>query len=173
LLKVQYFNELDIEINQETQIGIINWLDHSFHYENEINGEESQLDKITKLSKGKRAMLLVNLNTNLYGKLSKSVIIFDRGCLVGIRDENASIIEKVYTAYDTRFGRVGILIGTDIYDRELIYALGALECDIIYVAINDSMVADFMAEKFDCVVLVVTESTYFWINENLLESGTI
>lgn len=97
-------------------------------YTNEIEGRSGRFRHVARLSADFHCVVFCGCETEAKGIVRKSVLIADHGKIVGIADMTHSI-DHTYDAgttlrlYDTAIGKIGILVGEDLYFPETVKLL--------------------------------------------------
>ena len=111
-------------------------------YKNELNCSENKLGEFARLSKESGKVLISGTITDNYGILRRSAVIADSGKLLGISDMRLAVNDNCYTGggaqrvYQTKVGRIGLLVGDDILDIDGIKAMSLCDADFIIAIIN-------------------------------------
>lgn len=107
------------------------------NYKRELSGEESILQNIVGLSKKGNKIVITGTITDNFGILKKSVVVAEDGKLLGISDMNMCLDKTPFSpggghrVYQTKIGRIGILVCDDFIDFEGIKAMSLCGADII------------------------------------------
>ncbi len=113
-------------------------------YKQELSGVEDLLVKFSKLSKSTNKIIISATNTDNYGIIRKSLIIAEKGKILGISDMNIKLqgedcsVGAGYRVYQTSVGRIGVLIGDDILDFDGVKAMTICDADIIILVTTES-----------------------------------
>ena len=103
----------------------------------ETEGRETSVRQLCLLSEQKDCVLLAGCDTEVCGILHKSCIVIDGGELLGISDMVNVIDETVYAAgggyrvFDTSKGKLGVIVGEDLYFPDVAKLLSLCEADVI------------------------------------------
>lgn len=122
------------------------------HYKSELEGEESGLEDLARLSYDLDCVVMSGCDTDTYGNYRHSVAVADRGRLLGVSDALYEPIGSEFKCgyglrvYDTSAGRLGILVGEDIFNPMLFQSLAESEADVIFAITKriDSFVPEMM-----------------------------
>lgn len=104
----------------------------------EMEGSSSQIEQLCLLSRNLECVLLAGCDTEVCGTLHKSCVVMDEGELLGIVDMVNVIDEGAYSAgggyrvFDTSKGKLGIIVGEDIYFQDVAKMLSLCESDILF-----------------------------------------
>lgn len=93
-------------------------------FREELDGKTGLLSALAAESRRTEGVILYSADTDVYGTLHRSVIVTDCGKLLGVSD--ATVVEDgaVFSAgstvslYDTSAGKIGVLVGEDLYYYE-------------------------------------------------------
>ncbi len=117
-------------------------------YKDELAGITEYFQDVAKLSKQLGCTLISACDTDTYGVKRHSAVIADKGKILGVTDMTHSIDESEYVSggtfrvYDTGAGKIGIIIGEDLYFPEVSRILTLCDADIVVVLfkkVNNSM----------------------------------
>ena len=105
-------------------------------YEKELKGESNFFEEIAKVSKQSQAVVISGCVTNAKGHIRKSAIVAENGRILGVSDMLHAIDGEVgcganLRVYETKIGRIGVLVEKDLYFPETISALTVCGADII------------------------------------------
>lgn len=113
-------------------------------YKSELSGKEDILTKLAGLTKRIGKVIISGTVTDNYGVIKKSAVIADNGKLLGISDMNAVSPPSNYSCggghrvYQTSLGRIGIVIGNDFIDPEVIKAMALCDADFIVCLLTEN-----------------------------------
>ena len=105
-------------------------------YEKELKGETTWLEDVALLSKGIDATVVSGCITDTRGHKRKSAVVAERGKLMGVSDmlnviDGAVNCGAALRVYETKVGRMGLLVAEDLYFPETIRALAMCGSDFI------------------------------------------
>ncbi len=106
-------------------------------YKKELDGETEYFHDVAKLSKQLASVVICGCDTDTYGVFKHSVVIADCGKLLGVSDMAHSIDDSEFTAggnfrvYDTTKGKIGLIVGEDLFFPETSRVLALCDADII------------------------------------------
>ncbi len=106
-------------------------------YKKELGGETEYFHDIAKLSKQLSSVVICGCDTDTYGIFRHSAVIADKGKILGVTDMAHAVDDSEFVAggnfrvYDTSAGKIGILIGEDLYFPESSRVLTLCDADII------------------------------------------
>ena len=105
-------------------------------YEKELKGESNFFEEIAKTSQQSKAVVISGCVTNAKGHIRKSAIVAENGRILGVSDMLHTIDGEVgcganLRVYETKIGRIGVLVEKDLYFPETISALTVCGADII------------------------------------------
>lgn len=108
-------------------------------YKAELCGKENKLSDFAKKSKQCGAVFISGLNTDNYGVVRRSALAVEKGKILGISDMNLNLSENDYSiggghrVYQTSVGRIGLLVGDDLYESDFIKAMTLCDADVIII----------------------------------------
>ena len=104
----------------------------------ELNGESNVLRAVAYLSRSKNSVFIVGVYAELYGKDYVSAAVLDRGRILGISDmthlaqEDKDVsLGSSYRIYSTCLGKIGVVVGNDVFYPEVIRAVTLRGADFI------------------------------------------
>ena len=106
-------------------------------YKKELSGETEYFHDAAKLSKQLSSVVICGCDTDNYGVFRHSALVADKGKILGISDMAHSVEGSEFTAggnfrvYDTSAGKIGVVVGLDLYFPETIRVLALCDADII------------------------------------------
>lgn len=106
------------------------------NYEKELKGETAFFEELALLSKEKNGVVVSGCVTNTRGHKRRSALIAERGRVCGVSDmlypmDGECSSGAALRVYDTKAGKMGILIGNDLYFPDLIKNLVVCGSDFI------------------------------------------
>ena len=106
------------------------------NYEKELKGETTFFEELALLSKEKNGVVVSGCITNTRGHKRRSALIAERGRVCGVSDmlypmDGECSSGAALRVYDTKAGKMGILIGNDLYFPDLIKNLVVCGSDFI------------------------------------------
>ena len=113
--------------------GIIDKLD----FFEELGGKSKNFYDLCLLSKSMNCVVVCGCDTEVCGILHKSAIVIDNGKLSGVSDMTHIIDESDYSPgggykiYDTSRGKIGLIIGEDLFFPEIPHMLSLCESEVI------------------------------------------
>ena len=121
-------------------------------YEKEIGGETNYMEEIAVLSKGKK-IVVCGGETDTLGVKRKSVIVAQNGKILGICDMLHSTKERDSAGtgmgiFDTELGRVGVIVGEDLYFPEDITEAQSYNIEKPCCTLLDSVVKSILSSRF-------------------------
>jgi hypothetical protein len=88
------------------------------NYQSEIENKTESIKQIITLSKELNCIVMAASNYNLFGKNYSSVLVSDRGHLLGIADSVYPISDKTagkeLKIFKTKLGKIGVIVNEDI-----------------------------------------------------------
>ena len=106
-------------------------------YKKELAGETEYFHDVAKLSSTCEGVVISGCDTDTYGVFRHSAVIADKGRILGVTDMSHSIDDSEFVAggnfrvYDTSAGKIGILIGEDLFFPESSRVLALCDADFI------------------------------------------
>lgn len=106
-------------------------------YKKELGGETEYFQDLASLSKETGGVVICGCDTDTYGVFRHSAVIADKGKILGVTDMAHSIDESEFVpggnfrVYDTSAGKIGIIIGEDLYFPEVSRVLTLCDADLI------------------------------------------
>lgn len=106
-------------------------------YKKELSGETEYFQDIARLSKELSSVVICGCDTDSYGVFRRSVVIAERGKILGVSDMVHSIDDSEFVpggsfrVYDTFAGKIGIIVAEDLYFPESARVLALCDADII------------------------------------------
>ena len=97
-------------------------------YECELKGESSYFEQAAQLSKQTKGIVVCGCITDTRGDKRKSALVAENGRLLGVTDRIHSIdgdfsCGATVRVYDTKIGKMGVLVAEDLYFYETVKAL--------------------------------------------------
>lgn len=106
-------------------------------YKKELDGETEYFHELARLSKQINAVVICGADTDTYGVFRHSAVIADKGKILGVSDMAHSIDDSEFVAggnfrvYDTSAGKIGVIVGEDLFFPETSRVLTLCDADII------------------------------------------
>ncbi len=106
-------------------------------YKKELDGETEFFHDAAGLSRETGGVVISGLDTDAYGVYRHSAVIAERGKILGVSDMSFTLDESEFKSggnfrvYETRIGKIGLLVGDDIYFSEAAKVLALCDADII------------------------------------------
>lgn len=106
-------------------------------YKKELSGETEYFHDLAKLSKQLSSVVICGCDTDNYGVFRHSVAISDSGKILGVTDMAHSVDQSEFVAggafrvYDTKAGKIGIIVSEDLFFPESARVLALCDADII------------------------------------------
>lgn len=113
-------------------------------YKKELNSETEYFQDIAKFSKQLKNVIISGCDTDTYGVYRHSVVVADCGRILGVSDmchvldESEFVAGGNYRVYDTSKGRIGIIVGDDLYFFESSKILSLCDADFICCILKKS-----------------------------------
>lgn len=127
-------------------------------YERELRGETASFEEVAQLSKTGKNVVVCGCFTDARGIKRKSVVVAERGKILGVSDMINRIDSADYRPgagikiFDTSAGKLGVIVAEDLYFPRVIETLsvcGAEAVICIFEQLNDSLEQTLMrAESF-------------------------
>ncbi len=105
-------------------------------YERELKGESDDFAQCALLSKAGKNIVVCGCITDSRGHRRKSALVAENGRLLGVSDM-LHVIDGEYGCggelriYPTKLGKIGVLVGEDLYFPEAARSLALCGCDFI------------------------------------------
>ena len=141
-------------------------------YESELSSETEYFQDVARLSKTLGGVVVLGCDTDTYGAFRKSAIVADSGKLLGVSDAVCVSLCSEYTGgvnftvYNTSVGKIGVLIGSDLYSVDAIKTLSLADADVVFCIFDK--VDDFVTE-----VVIRAYSYLFGIPIALVGDGLV
>jgi predicted amidohydrolase len=106
-------------------------------YKKELSGETEYFHDVAKLSKQLSSVVVCGCDTDTYGVFRHSVVVADSGKILGVSDMVHSVDDSEFVAggsfrvYDTRKGKLGIIVSEDLFFPEVARVLTLCDADLI------------------------------------------
>lgn len=106
-------------------------------YKKELAGETEYFQDLASLSKQMDGVVICGCDTDTYGVFRHSAVIADKGKILGVSDMVHTIDESEFVSganfrvYDTSKGKIGIIIGEDLFFPEVARVLSLCDADFI------------------------------------------
>lgn len=106
-------------------------------YKKELDGETEFFHDVAGLSRELGGVVVSGLDTDTYGVYRHSAVIADRGRILGVSDMSFTLDESEFKSggnfrvYETGAGKIGLLVGDDVYFPEAAKVLALCDADII------------------------------------------
>jgi len=106
-------------------------------YKSELEGKTEYFSDVAKLSKNLNTVIISGCDTDTYGMYRHSAVIADKGKILGVSDMVNVVDDSEFTGgggfriYDTSVGRIGVIVGEDIFFPEISKTLSLGESDVI------------------------------------------
>lgn len=117
-------------------------------YERELKGETSLFEDVALLSKEGKNLVISGCYTNARGIRRKSVVVAEKGRILGVSDMVNRIDSGEYRAgagikiYDTQIGKVGVVVAEDFYFPQVVQTLSVCGAELvisIFEEMNESL----------------------------------
>ena len=106
-------------------------------YKKELMGETEYFHDVAKLSKQLSSVVISGCDTDTYGVFRHSVVIAEKGKILGVTDMVHSIDESefvsggCYRVFETSVCKIGIIVKEDLYFQESSSVLSLCDADVI------------------------------------------
>lgn len=106
-------------------------------YKKELSGETEYFRDLASLSKEFGGVVVCGCDTDTYGVFRHSAVIADKGKILGVSDMVHSIDDSEFVpggnlrVYDTSRGKIGLIVGEDLYFPEVPRVLTLCDADVI------------------------------------------
>ncbi len=133
---------------RESDVLIFPFLLGEVSYERELKGETSLFEDIAILSKTGCNVVVCGCYTNARGMRRKSVVVAERGRILGVSDMVNRIDGNEFRSgagiktFDTKAGKLGIVVGEDLYFPQVLETLSVCGADValcVFEQLNESL----------------------------------
>lgn len=136
-------------------------------YHRELKGETRLFEDVALLSERTNGVVVCGAETESYGLVRNSVLVADKGKILGVADMTHSVDGEVNSGgalrqFDTSIGKIGIVVAEDLYFPETAKSLS--DCG------SDMLVCSF-ARSFTYVESVLLRATAFFYGLPLFFCG--
>ncbi len=105
-------------------------------YERELKGETKHFEDIAILSKDYKNVVVCGCMTDTMGLKRKSAVVAQNGKILGVADMLYSIDRSFnpgagISIFDTQIGKIGLIVGTDLFFPDLLKSLSLCGCEYI------------------------------------------
>ncbi len=106
-------------------------------YKKELEGETEYFHDLARLSNQLGSVVICGADTDTYGVFRHSAVVADKGKILGVSDMAHSIDDSEFVAggnfrvYDTSAGKIGVIVGEDLFFPETARVLTLCDADII------------------------------------------
>ncbi|MBR2870760.1 MAG: carbon-nitrogen hydrolase family protein [Clostridia bacterium] len=106
-------------------------------YKKELSGETEYFHDVAKLSKQLSSVVISGCDTDTYGIFRHSVVIAEKGKILGVSDMAHSVDESEfvpggnYRVFETSVCKIGIIVKEDLFFPEASSVLSLCDADII------------------------------------------
>ena len=127
---LQKINGSDIVVFGFNGLGLVS-------YKKELSGETEYFHDLALVSKQLSSVVICGCDTDTYGQFRHSAVIADSGKILGVSDMAHSIDESEFVSggnfrvYDTKAGKIGIIVAEDLFFPESARVLTLCDADII------------------------------------------
>ncbi len=103
----------------------------------EAEGTSSRFLQLADLSEQLSCVLICGMDTSVCDIVHRSAAVFDCGRLMGVSDMTYTSEDTPYTpgagvrVYETSAGRIGIVVGEDLYVPDILHTLTLCESDVV------------------------------------------
>lgn len=140
-------------------------------YKSELEGKTEFFHDAAGLSRATGGVLVCGCDTDTYGVFRHSALVAEKGRILGVSDACYALDESEFRAggsfrvYETGAGRVGVLVGDDVYFPEAAKVLSLCDADVIVCVYHRAAVGmtEVMARAaaFSCGVPVILAAESF------------
>lgn len=118
------------------------------NYEREVRGDSAELEDVALFSRNFDCTVIAGCYTDTKGVKRKSAVVAEKGKILGISDMTTGFDGDKYKCgsgirvYETAVGKIGVLVGQDVYFPELVKSLALCGSDQIicmYEFLGDSL----------------------------------
>ena len=117
-------------------------------YERELKGETSLFEDVAILSKTGKNVVVCGCYTNARGMKRKSVVVAERGRILGVADMVNRIDGSEYRSgagvkvFETKAGKIGVIVAEDLYFPHVLETIALCGADIaisVFEELNESL----------------------------------
>lgn len=107
------------------------------NYEKEVKGESFEMEDVALFSRNFNCTAVAGCYTDTRGIKRKSAVVADRGKILGVSDMTSGFDGDKYKCgsgirvYETSVGKVGVLVGQDVYFSELVKCLTQCGSEVV------------------------------------------
>ena len=111
-------------------------------YKKELSGETEYFQDIAKLSSQLSSVVICGCDTDTYGVYKHSVVIAEKGKILGVTDmvhcidQSEFVAGGNYRVYETSIGKIGVVVSEDLFFPESARVLALCDADIIVCVFN-------------------------------------
>lgn len=134
------------------------------YYERELDGETGKLEDLAIMSRELSAVVVSGCYTYSCNRKRKSAAIADKGRILGVSDMLCNLDDGEFTSgahlrvYETSAGRIGLVIGEDLFFPEVVKTLSDCDADIAICLYEENV--DFLPQ----VLMRAFAFCYGWIS---------
>lgn len=127
---------LEEQAEEKADITLYGFYDDEVSYEKELHGETNFFERIARLSKTTKSVVVCGVVTDTKGIKRKSVVVAENGRIVGISDM-LNAVDGEYNSgaalrvYETGAGRMGVIVADDLRFPEIVQSLALCGSDFI------------------------------------------
>ena len=106
-------------------------------YKKELSGETEYFQDVAKLSRQLDCVVISGCDTDTYGVFRHSAVVAEKGKILGVTDMTHSVDDSEFVAggsyrvYHTEIGKIGVLVGEDLFFPESSAILSLCDADFI------------------------------------------
>ena len=155
-------------------------------YKKELDGETEYFHDLAKLSNQLGSVVICGADTDTYGVFRHSAVVADKGKILGVSDMAHSIDDSEFVAggnfrvYDTSAGKIGVIVGEDLFFPESSRVLTLCDADIIVCVLKklDNLMPQIMLRAMSFsngVPMALCAKNYSVVADikgNIIASGT-
>ena len=130
------FSCLDNVIKERADITLFSFYGETVSYEKELKGETNFFESVARVSKLTENTVVCGCITDTKGLRRKSAVVAEHGRLMGVSDM-LNTVDGNYSSgaalrvYETRVGRMGVVVADDLRFPEMIQSLAVCGSDFI------------------------------------------
>jgi len=128
-------------------------------YEKEIFYSQDFISILSDLLRDDK-IFFITLNTNLYGIENRSVLVIDKGVILGVFEE-VGRYNNYLNIIQTKYGRFALLIDNDIYINNLKEYLQKFECDYVVACISKMYLNDLLYSDLCVTTFALVDNQFF------------
>lgn len=149
---------LKTQKNERADLFLVGGMDE-VSYEKELQGETKFFEEATLFSKKMQSVVVKGCITDTHGHKRKSALVAENGRLLGVSDGLYAMDDKIGAGaalhvYETKVGRMGVLVGEDLSFPETVRSL--VDCG------SDFVVCIYEKAEGELPAVLIRADAYFF-----------